>query len=734
MPSNRQPIVITGLGLVTALGASPDETWHGVLNKRSGLGPMPALERPTPDDKGGFQAVDLPADYEPALPREARYLHFAIRQALNDAGAVAPPYAAHRCGFAIGTTLHGMRSGGEFLRSGDYSHLSSFLAGSTMQLATAGLPFSGDAVTTCSACSSSLGSVALAVTLLQSGELDLVVAGGYDAVSEYAYAGFNSLRVVADGPLQPFARDRRGMKLGEGYAIVVLERQDAAVIRNARIHATVLGWGESADAHHLTQPHPQGRGAAEAMSAALRRANLQPGDVNLIAAHATGTPDNDTGEHAAMAVTFGPHLPAVPVVALKSHLGHTLGGAGAAELILSALALRDQLVPPTASTKSEEIEFDDLSINTALPKPAMIDVTLNTSLGFGGANTCVALGRAGASMSSTSVSASTHDVCITGIGLVLPTGIGIEALSRPMNRDAGDTGPISEEFYLHLLNARRVRRMSEYVKLSLAATVLALRHAGVEWPGEFTDGCSVLLGSTHGGTQYCYDYYRQIVDGGWIAANPMLFAEGVPNAAAAHLSLMLSLKGACQTVIGSRTAGLDALRLASLRVATGEWDQAIVGAAEEYSTVVNEGYRQCGLYGGSNLSSGFATGSGAVTLLLESRESVRKRGGTVFGRVTATGSRRLGEQPVESIANLLDAIGPGPVIGSGNGTWVDRAEAAAARRAGDRAMLRPVENLPELFSVGPLAQAAAAVTRGDAAFNVLCTGYTGTATAAHFER
>lgn len=730
MMFDRQPIVITGIGLITSLGNSAEQTWKSVLNRQPSLGPMPALERPTPDGKGGYQAVDLPEDYEPTLPREARYLHYAIRQAIADAGQTA--YHPARCGFAIGTTLHGMRAGGEFLRSGDYSHLGSFLAGSTLELATRGLPMLGDAVTTCSACSSSLGSVALAVTLLQSGALDLVITGGYDAVSEYAYAGFNSLRLVTDGPLRPFTKGRNGMKLGEGYAILVMERQREAKARKARIHATVLGWGESADAHHLTQPHPQGRGAAEAMSAALSRANLQPADVGLIAAHATGTPDNDAGEHAALAATFGAHLPDVPVVAFKSHLGHTLGAAGAAELILSILALQNQQIPPTTSVKADEIEFSDLMLNTSEPRPAVIRATLNTSLGFGGANTCVVVGPADAKSAAKEI--ESRAVCITGIGMVLPGGIGAYAINAVAHE--GDTGTIPEALYLSLLNARRIRRMSEYVKLSLAATVLALRHGGIEWPGPWTESCSTLLGSTHGGTQYCADYYRKIVEGGWVAANPMLFAEGVPNAAAAHLSLMLSLKGGCQTVIGSRTAGLDALRLASLRIATGEWDRAIVGAAEEYSTLVNEGYRHCGLYGGSDRSAGFATGSGAVTLLLESRESVTRRGGVVFGRVIATASRRLGGraiESVESVANLLVDLGVlAPVVGSANGTWVGGVEMAAAHRAGRTHLVSPIADLPELFSVGPLAQAGAALLAGTSPFDLICTGYTGIVTGARF--
>jgi 3-oxoacyl-[acyl-carrier-protein] synthase II len=767
MDTQREPIVITGVGLATSLGLTPEQTWRGILDGRSGFGVMPALEVAPPGEKGGYQAMDLPADFAADLPREARYLRWTIAQALADAGAGAVlPYQPSRCGFVLGTTLHGMRSAGRFLRSGNAGELRHFMAGSTLQQAIAGLPLTGEAVTTCSACSSSLGSIALAVTLLETHRLDLVVAGGYDTVSEYAYGGFNSLRLVADGLLRPFAKDRQGMKLGEGYGILILERADDARRRNAKLLATIWGCGESADAHHLTQPHPQGRGAAAAIRGALRRAGMQPGDVDLIAAHATGTPDNDAGEHAALAAVFGEQLPQTPVVAFKSHLGHTLGGAGAVELILSALALRDQIVPTCASVSDEDIEYADLSVSTGKPRRASIRATLNTSLGFGGANTCAILvppSDVGATLASPGVvrveegdagvaptaKTSSREVFITGIGIIVPGAAGLEAFARRLAQETppawkGDSGPIPEAEYVHLLNARRVRRMSEYVKLTLAATALACQDAEVADPSMLGSECPVLLGTTHGSATYCIDYYRQIVQGGLIAANPMLFAEGVPNAAAAHLSLMLSLKGACQTVIGSRTAGLDALRLASIRIAAGQWDRAIVGAAEEYVPLVNEAYRHAGLYAGERASPpfkdghGFSVGSGAVTFLLESREAMQHRGGRARGQIIGSSTACLtGRRSVDAIRTVLaDLHHPRHVMSSANGTWIDRAESAALRRS-DAILSTLYGHFPELFSAGPLAAIAAGLSAGDEppnSFGVLCTGYTGTVAGVRIER
>ncbi len=753
-------VVITGAGLVTPLGLTRDQTWRAIQAKHCGIGPLCALEQPEPVFKGGGQAPDLPTDFAPGEPREVRYLRWALKEALDEAGALDKlPYPPHRCGFMLGTTLHGMRAAGDFLRSGSHAPLKGFLAGSTLRSATRGLPFTGPAATTCSACSSSLGSIALAVTLLNSGQLDLVVTGGYDTISEYAYAGFNSLRLVAGGPLRPFARDREGMKLAEGYGIVVLERASGAAARRAPIVATIRGCGESADAHHLTQPHPEGEGAARAIAAALADAQLTPNQIDLVAAHATGTPDNDAGEYAALNRTMDEQLPRIPVVGFKSHLGHTLGGAGACELILSAMALRDQVVPGCANATTDQSDFAGMNLSTET-RGATIRATLNTSLGFGGANTCIVLTPAPKTTPQAD-QAPLRDVFITGIGVVLPGVLSPEQLAVQIDRvNSGgltkDIGAIAESDYLHLLNARRVRRMSEYVKLTLAATALAFSDASITDIPAFAEQCSVILGSMHGSTSYSTSYYREIVQQGIAAANPMLFAEGVPNAAAAHLSLMLSLKGACQTVIGSRTAGLDALRLASLRIATGQWDRAIIGAAEEYDDVINACYRHCDLYAHGSESTpfgdetGFFTQAGAVTFILESRQSMEQRNARPRGTIVRSASgRAVDGHPVAAIAQVLaDLKLPRQIISSANGTWIDRAELAAIQKTERPATLSTIYgHVAEVFSVMPLVAIAAALSTDrlprllgkidspllsasageplDSTFAALCTDYTG---------
>lgn len=690
-------IVITALGLACSLGTSPEEAFEAIVAGRCGIGGMSALEQAPAPDKGGGQAKDLP-EIEPASAiREVRYLRHVIAQAMASAGP--PRCDPRRISAIMGTTLHGMRAAGRWMRSGDLAELLMFPAGAVLEQALRGSGIGGERLSTCSACSSGLGAIAMGVTLLRAGAADMVIAGGYDTVSEYVYAGFDSLRLVAEGPPRPFGAARDGMKTAEGYGVVVLEREPDAALRGARVRGYVAGFGESADAHHLTQPHPEGKGARAAIDQALGRAGLGPRAIGLVSAHATATPGNDSSEYAALRGVFGNVLSMTPVVAFKGHLGHTLGGAGAVELVLAVLARERGVVPSTLNGSPTDPAFTELRLNHGRPAAAQIDATLNLSLGFGGANTCVVVTSA-----RPSVSIPLRDeAVITGVGIVFPGAIGnerfVEALRGGKDSLAGGTGRVGEDAIAHLLNSRRVRRMSEYVKLTLAASTVACAHAGIEDAAAFAENACVLLGTMHGSSNFCEEYYSQIVREGIAGANPVLFAEGVPNAAAAQLSLMLGVRGGCQTIIGNRTAGLDALRLATLRIREGVWIRAFVGAAEELCETVNRATAQCR----EQDLGGFT--SGAVMLTVESRRAAEARGARVFATVGEGWSVSGSAPEVVAASRQIAASVDVAVSALGDGRFDRLFGRAMSEATGDRHWsIRPW--LPECFSSGGLAALA----------------------------
>lgn len=716
--TTQATIVITGLGLVSCLGVTPEETFDAILAGRCGIGPMSALEQMPVPNKGGGQAPELPTADSEESGREVRYLRHTIRHAIDGAGRHS--YVATRVAAVLGTTLHGMRAGGDWLRTSDAGHLRRLPAGAVLDAALRDLGVEGTRLSTCSACSSGLGAIALGVTLLRSGGADMVIAGGYDTVSEYVYAGFDSLRLVAAGNPRPFSAARDGMKTSEGYAVVVLEREAESRARNARIRGYVAGCGESADAHHLTQPHPQGAGAQAAIERAVRFAGIDLTQIGLISAHATATPDNDAAEHAALRGAFGSGLSTVPIVAFKGSIGHTLGGAGAVELVLSMLARERGLIPPTLNAEPVDPGFADLRLNHGLPVKAPIASTLNLSLGFGGANACTII----TTRRPVVESPEREEPVITGIGVVLSGVVGIDRFVDVLRlaRDGGVAphGPVSEASIAPLLLARRVRRMSDYVKCTLAATRLACDHAGITETGKFAESASVLLGTMHGSSRLCDTYYSQIVREGIGSANPVLFAEGVPNAAAAHLSLAYGVRGSCQTLIGSRTSGLDALRLAAMRIREGVYTRAFVGAGEEHCDTVNRAVAACTEGSDGRFS------AGAVMFVLEGRGGAEARGARIFGSITdswsVAGGIRGVIRAVESARAGTGADGTIVATSLGSG----RANGLIRRGLDEPGCARnwhTSDFLPECHSIGGLAAVAGILLHPDRDDSVpaLCT-------------
>lgn len=762
MTQQGEEIVITGAAIATSLGLDLATTWEAVCAGRCGVGTErgSALEQLPDPDHGVGQAPQLPADFLPDAPREVRYLRHVLNAALHDARIEAGDLDPARTGFVLGTTLHGMRAAGVFLRGDQIETLRDFQASAVIASVSQGFSARGFAATTCAACASGLASIALAATLLRAGKLDRVIAGGYDPISEYAYAGFNSLRLIAHGPQRPFARGRSGMKVGEGYGLVVLERQADAARRGAPMFARLVASGASADAHHLSQPHPEGIGAARAIRQAIESGGLSEADIDLVAAHATATQDNDGAEYRALKAVFGERRAQVFIAAFKSNLGHSLGAAGAVELILSAKALREGLVPQAANICETDCEFDDLRLVTRAPCRAPLKRAMVVSLGFGGSNACAIIESIGAapvkeishragSGRSLPYGRGSDRAVITGLGVVFPGAIGNAAFAAMLDEIArGNTqrggGTVDDERLAEILTARRLRRLSGYVKMSLAATALAVREARFEdvIAGDGRGGA--IIGTTHGSAGYSEEYYRQVVEQGIAAANPVLFAEGVPNAGAAHLSTMLGLRGPCQTIIGSRTAGLDAVTLAAARIESGEWDWAIINAADEYSPLVNRAYGHYGLYSaGAPAGEGFASGAGSVSLILESRAFAEARGAKVLATVEATGqttwSASSPADAMRSIAAMVRGLGPAcQVIPAATGTSLDRLEAIAVRRAFGQPVAPASLNasVAECFSAMPLAAMAGVLLTGSppGTFTVLASDYNGVTAGARLSR
>lgn len=656
-PQDTTP-AITGLGCVSPFGSGLEAQVRAMTEDRVALGPFKTMEQAQAVAQEGLCGGECSSlDDQPLHERAARGLAIAVREALDDAGfdLDAPPYPPGRIAAVFGTSLHGMNAAGVWLRSASERVFEYFQAGHVLSHALKGLPVGGARMTCSSACASSLSSLAHTRALLESGVADLVICGGYDPVTEYAVSGFHSLQVVSLDRLRPFASDRRGMQVSEGYGVFVIERAADAERRNATIHALVAGMGESSDGHHLTKPHPEGAGAAAVLEDALADSGLEPEAVGLIIAHATGTRDNDAAEAKAYAQVFGSPTP--PVAALKSRIGHTLGAAGALETIISRACLDHSLIPSTANVTEQQIGEP---INLALGPPRRTDRppphAVSCSFGFGGAN--VALIQTTPKHRGDlrqDHRLNRYRVGITGVGTALPGAIGP---GLPGTESLWRTGTLDADAVKSQLPRAKSRRLSPLAQSAILATRFALEHAKIDpaqLPGlgaPVRNRPACMVASCNGSGSYAYDYYSALVEEGYKAANPLMFAEGVPNAPAAHISMAFGIHGPSQSIIGTHTCGIDALSLAVQRIATGRWTTTIVCAVEQDHTLVRSISRGCG-----QIEADAPACEGAITLILQRLEP----GVSAIAELHSPAHLST-ESPERAIAALYNDAGPPPLF------------------------------------------------------------------------
>ncbi len=350
--------------------------------------------------------VDLSSWISPSLGRRLsrsdRLALAAAREAWTSSGLDAAGLDPRRVAVVIGGTTGGMLEAEEAFRlrrKGGTARMAASDLVATPVHATADALATvfrarGPRTTVSTACSSSANAIGLAADLIQEGAADAVITGGTESHCRMTYAGFNALQALDPDVCRPFDRHRAGLSLGDGAAILVLEDEERARRRGANALAEVLGYGVSADAHHMTAPDPNGRGAVLAMRRALEEAQVAPAEVEYVNAHGTGTAANDPIETRAIKAVFGGHAAKLAVSSTKSQTGHCLGAAGAIEILATALALRHGFLPPTVHLEEPDPECD-LDYVARASRPRDLHVAISNSYGFGGNNTSVVLRRHG---------------------------------------------------------------------------------------------------------------------------------------------------------------------------------------------------------------------------------------------------------------------------------------------------------------------------------------------------
>jgi 3-oxoacyl-[acyl-carrier-protein] synthase II len=401
---NRRRVAITGIGLVTGLGASRESTWEALIAGRCAIAPVTVFDTCGYRSRVAAEVAMAPLEAQLTPLERRRWSRsdqigvVAADETLDDSGLLAGDCDRYKVGVLLGAGT------ADLLRNETYQHTTLFrgikyarpshawnhFSSTSVDIIASRNGFGGLRSCIVAACSSSTIAIGRAADAIRTGKLDAALAGGTDAIARLTFSGFNALQLMDPEPCRPFDRDRAGMNIGEGAAILVLEEMERARKRGAHIYGELAGSSFGCEAFHPTAPEPDGRPVAAVVSEALRDAGVAPDAVDHVNTHGTATPQNDRAETRGYHALFGDRVRRIPITSIKSALGHCLGAAGAIEAAVLALTVSRGVIPPTVHHARTDPECPgDVVANDA--REARVACGVSTSLGFGGNDSAVVI-------------------------------------------------------------------------------------------------------------------------------------------------------------------------------------------------------------------------------------------------------------------------------------------------------------------------------------------------------
>lgn len=572
---NNIPIVITGEGILCAIGMNKSEVLDSLREKRSGIGCMqhlnsihrelPVGEVPLSNDEMRHQLRIADGKF---INRTTLMGMLAVRQALKDAGINIDSVKEQplRVVLVSGTTVAGMDVTETLFKQIEYSDealqcLNFHSAGSSTRMIAEYYGIFSEYTTISTACSSAANALILGARMLREGEADIVVAGGTEALSVFHLNGFNSLMILDHEQCRPFDANRAGLNLGEGAAFVVMETEESAARRGVHPHAYLNGYGNACDAFHQTASSDNGEGAYLAMTKALQMAGLHPMDIQYVNAHGTGTPNNDLSESVALKRVFGNTMPLIS--STKSFTGHTTSASGSIESVICILALNHQFIPANLGF-SQMIE--DGVIPSLGKEHYPLQHVLCNSFGFGGNDTSLLFSLS--PTAGTTLSPSTDD---------------IQILSKVEITAEEELAEIRK--YVKPMEARR---MGKIMKSSLLSSLKALEQANIEVPD------AVITGTAMGCLENSELLLCQLIDEGETSLKPTYFMQSTHNTIGSNIAIRLHCHGYNITYTQDADSLAWAMRDAKQLLKSGKCKTVLVGCHDETTPVFRKMMRRLG--------------------------------------------------------------------------------------------------------------------------------------------
>ncbi len=621
---NRR-VVVTGLGLICALGDNTEQCWNAAVNGVTGIRKVKSVNTDGCYANVGAEVAAASKDLsDEDYDRSSLLCIKAAGEALADSGYTITEENSDRIGVIVGNCVGGAASIDKYFTDelknggGNKTDILKMPAAAIANNVAKHFGLNGTTANIVNACAAGTISLSYAADLIRAGKADAFVAGGSDSFSSLAFAGFHALHALDENSCSPFNRSG-GITLGEGAGILIIESYEHAKARGAKIYCEVLGSGVSSDAHHITAPDPEGKGQMLAINRAIENSGLAPNDIDYINAHGTGTAKNDEAEFLSLHTLFdeNDHL---SVSSTKSMTGHCLGAAGSIEAVLTVKAVCEDTVPPT-------IGYTDENLETLKEKAGAIDFVPNTkrektvnyaasnSFAFGGNNASIVFAK------------EPHEIPDrTNNDRIFITGIG-ELLGKPRCEITSD------DYKEHGIKMAFYRKLDRFSQLQLISGMRALADAGIVVNESNEKDMGIVVGTADGPMTEIVGFQKNVIEHGTASGSAFSFPNTVYNAAGGYFSIFAGIKGYNVTNANSIQAGLQSLCYAADVIRNGDENIMVATGVDENTDVTDYLYKTLGILGDKT-----SLGEGAVSLILETETSAEKRGAKKYAELAGWAS------------------------------------------------------------------------------------------------
>ncbi len=621
--------VVTGLGMVNAIGKNVEECWENALKGTPGIDKVKSVNSDNCYAHLGAEVADENIEINDKVDRVSSLCLQASKEALKDAG-IDGNVDADRMGVIMGSCVGGVVSIENYIEKGEKTEDINKMSIASIANHVANMAGAKGVVTNIgNACAASTMSVAYACELIRAGVGDVFIAGGADAFASVPFAGFTALHALSENACSPFNHSN-GITLGEGAGAIIVESYEHAVKRGAHIYCDVLSAGISSDAHHITAPRPDGIGQMYAIRRALDKSGVDKKDLDYINAHGTGTAKNDEAEFLSIHTIFDDSNDHLSVSSTKAMVGHCLGAAGAIEAVYAIKALTDNKVPPTIGYSAEDLEAlkEKAGKIDFMPndmKEKELNYVMSNSFAFGGSNASIIFAKNEGKMSE---SENDEDIYITGLGIVTPVGNGVENyIEKVKGGETITSGNLvselgKEDFDKFDIKLAFYRKLDKLSTMQVVSGIEAINNSGFTFNDDNAEDFGMIIGTGDGPLTTVYEFQEHISKEGTQNGSAFNFPNTVYNAAGGYLSIKTGMRGYNVTITNGNQSGLASVCYAANEIKQNRAAAMLASGTDENSAVMNKLYTQLGLVSDAKSDiyadeKGMNLSDGSVTIALE---------------------------------------------------------------------------------------------------------------------